>query len=75
MEVFSTYYDKAPELNKDTYTFVRVSCMASPEWFSEQAGEYVELSGTFGPTPAMLAVGEEEAAKAELQTGSLSWLR
>lgn len=54
MEVFSTYYDKAPKLDKDAYTFVRVSCMEPPEWFSEKVGEYVDLSGTFGPTPAML---------------------
>ncbi len=26
MEVYSTYYDRAPKLNKNAYTFVRVSC-------------------------------------------------
>lgn len=53
MKVFSTYYDKTPELNKCKYTFVRVSRAEPPEWFAEKY-EYVDLSDTFGPTPAML---------------------
>lgn len=53
MKVFSTYYDKVPELDKNAYTFVRVSRAEPPEWFSEK---YVcaDLSDTFGPTHAML---------------------
>ena len=54
MKVYSTYYDKVPELDKTAYTFVRVSRAAPPVWFSETIGEYVDLSNTFGPTQAML---------------------
>ena len=54
MKVFSTYYDNVPKLGKAVYTFVRVSCAGPPEWFSQAAGNYADLSGTFGPTPAML---------------------
>jgi uncharacterized protein YeaO (DUF488 family) len=54
MKVFSTYYDKVPELDKSSYTFVRVSRAEPPEWFSKTIGGYVDLSDTFGPTKAML---------------------
>ena len=54
MKVFSSYYDKVPELDKSTYTPVRVSRMEPPGWFSETVREYVDLSDTFGPTRAML---------------------
>ncbi len=54
MKVFSSYYDKVPELEKNAYTFARVSRMNSPEWFPKTIGEYVDLSDTFGPTTAML---------------------
>lgn len=54
MKIYSSYYGKVSELDKDTYTYVRVSCMEPPESFTKAIGEYVDLSSTFGPTPAML---------------------
>ena len=53
MKMFSTYYDKTQKLDKSKYTFVRVSRAEPPKWFVEEF-EYVDLSDTFGPTPAML---------------------
>lgn len=53
MKVFSTYYDKVPQLEKGIYTLVRVSRAEPPEWFIESF-KYVDLSDTFGPTKAML---------------------
>ena len=50
MKVFSSYYDNVPNLEKNTYTFVRVSRKEPPEWLTS----YVDLSGSFGPTEAML---------------------
>jgi len=54
MKVFTSYYDKVPMLDKDSYTFVRVSRKEVPEWFSSEY-KYVDLSETFGPTTSMLA--------------------
>ncbi|MCL1916322.1 MAG: DUF488 domain-containing protein [Desulfovibrionaceae bacterium] len=54
MKVFSTYYDKVPELDKNVYTFVRVSRAEPPEWLSKTISQYVDLSDIFGPTKAML---------------------
>lgn len=53
MKVFSSYYDKVPELNNSEYIIMRVSRATPPEWFSETF-KYVGLSDTFGPTHAML---------------------
>ena len=54
MQVFSSYYDKVPELNQNAYTLVRISRAESSEWFSDTIGAYVDLSDAFGPTNAML---------------------
>lgn len=51
MKVFSSYYDKLPELDTSAYTLVRVSHNAPPEWVSK---DIIDLSSTFGPTTAML---------------------
>lgn len=53
MKVFSTYYDKVPELNQKEYTLVRVSRAEPPDWFVEKF-DCVDLSDAFGPTHAML---------------------
>jgi len=54
MKIFSSYYDKVPQLDKSAYTFVRVSFAEPPAWLMKTLGEYVNLSAVFGPTKAML---------------------
>lgn len=53
MKIYTSYYDKVPELNKDDYTFVRVSRADPPEWFSGTHA-CIDLSERFGPSQAML---------------------
>ena len=53
MKLFTSYYDKMPSLDKNTYTLVRVSRKEPPEWFSDEH-KHVDLSEAFGPTAAML---------------------
>jgi len=55
MNVFTSYYDKVPELDKNAYAFVRVSRREPPDFFVKIAGDYVDLSDSFGPPKAMLA--------------------
>ncbi len=54
MEIFSSFYDKAVNLNENDYTMVRVSRTAPPDSFMQAIGSYVDLSDMFGPTTAML---------------------
>jgi len=54
MKILTSYYDKAPKLDKDAYTFVRVSRKEVPEWFDNDC-KYVDMSEFFGPSPAMLS--------------------
>ena len=53
MKIFSSYYDNISKLDKDAYTFVRVSRKEPPEWFVSDF-KHVDLSSVFGPTEAML---------------------
>ena len=53
MKVLTSYYDNVPSLDKDGYTFVRVSRKEPPDWFCSDY-PHVDLSDTFGPSAAML---------------------
>lgn len=53
MKVFTSYYDKVPALDKNEFTFVRVSRKEEPEWFAS-GYELVDFSSHFGPTAEML---------------------
>ena len=54
MKVLTSYYDKTPTLDKDAYTFIRVSRKEVPEWFDNDY-KHVDMSEFFGPSPALLA--------------------
>ena len=54
MKLFSSYYDNVRNLDIKEYTFVRVSRKEPPEWFQGIVESHVDLSETFGPSPAML---------------------
>ena len=53
MKILTSYYDKVPKLDKNAYTFVRVSRKEPPEWFCKDY-PHVDMSHEFGPSAAML---------------------
>jgi len=53
MKIFSSYYDNVPKLDKNGYTFVRVSRKEPPDWFVSDYNP-VDMSDSYGPTAAML---------------------
>ena len=53
MEVYTSCYDHVPNLDKEAYTYIRVSRKEPPPWFVAEYA-HVDMSSSFGPSEAML---------------------